>query len=250
MMPIEPVDASTIRKRVESYFAERGELMTHLAIYVAINFGLGVIWLWTGAAEGLWPWPLVVMLAWGAGLAGHGLDVLARSPRRLAQADRDAFDQMARLYGDDWQDTAPEAEYERIYAAAHEALDEKKDFTIHLVIYILVNLAAWALWFGAERPDFVFPLVLMFFWGIGLGIHGASTFASSTRGSARREEAIQQAVEREQEWLYGASSSGKAKRKRQPDTQRLMRTNDGEVLEVAEEDWKNDDQSSHLNTRS
>jgi hypothetical protein len=47
---------------------------THLGSYVVVNLGLWLVWAFEG--EGL-PWPLFVMLGWGAGLLVHTINYSA-----------------------------------------------------------------------------------------------------------------------------------------------------------------------------
>jgi uncharacterized membrane protein len=46
----------------------------HLAVFVMVQLLLLAIWLSTGAD---FPWPLFVLLGWGAGVAAHGLALRA-----------------------------------------------------------------------------------------------------------------------------------------------------------------------------
>ncbi len=230
---IDPVDEQTIRKRVEKYFEERRGLWIHGAVYLAINAGLWGLWFITGYAAGMWMWPSIVSLAWGAGLAAHALEVFAHLPARLAKADRAVFHQMEAIYGADWREVASEGDYRRLHKAAHEALEERKGFYIHMTVYLMVNLALLIVWAQATRgTGFPFPLIVLLLWGIGLTAHSMSVFTSSARTVAARERAIQRAVERETERLYG-DVPRKEKRKHE----RLMLAEDGELLEVAEDEW-------------
>lgn len=231
---IDPVDEKTIRERVERHFKERGDLLLHAAIYLVVNPALWVVWLMTGLADGAALWPLAIMLGWGAGLAGHALDVAARIPSRLAAVDRKVFRQMENLYGPDWREVASEESYRKLHEAAHQALNQRKEFYIHMAVYLFVNLAVLVLWsqWGGRNDGFPLPLMLLFLWGIGLAGHSVSVFTSSARTVASREQAIQQAVERETERLYG-DVPRKEKRKHE----RLMLAEDGELLEVAEDEW-------------
>jgi uncharacterized protein (DUF486 family) len=60
---------------------------------------------------------------------------------------------------------------------ARKIAEEKSDFYIHFVIYIVVNLFLIAIWWATLGPDgfpwFVFPL---FGWGIGIAAHGITAF--------------------------------------------------------------------------
>ncbi len=239
---ITTVDEKTIRQRVEKHFEDRRELLVHASIYVVVNLALWVVWLVTGLATGVMVWPLVVMLGWGAGLAGHALDVFARLPWRLAAADRQVFQQMENLYGPDWREVASEDDYRKLHEAAHQTLNQRKEFYIHMAVYLLVNLAVLALWsqWGGRTGGFPLPLALLFLWGLGLAGHCITVFSSPARMVAARERAIQQAVERETQRLYG-DAPHKEKRKHE----RLMLSEDGELLEVDEDDWQAEIKRNH-----
>ena len=57
---------------------EKRDFFQHLAIYVAVNVLLVVIWAMTGRDGGFWPaW---VMLGWGIGVAAHAWSVFRQRP--------------------------------------------------------------------------------------------------------------------------------------------------------------------------
>ncbi len=58
------------RRRVE----DRIGFYIHLTIYVAVNFGLFLIWFFTGQG---FPWFIIPMAFWGVGVAAHGFGVFA-----------------------------------------------------------------------------------------------------------------------------------------------------------------------------
>jgi len=60
---------------------------------------------------------------------------------------------------------------EQIYALAETRVEARRDFVIHLIVYLGVNallICLWAFVSGRGFPWFVFPLVG---WGIGLVAH-------------------------------------------------------------------------------
>jgi hypothetical protein len=60
---------------------------------------------------------------------------------------------------------------EQIYALARKRVQARKDFTVHLIVYLGVNALLICLWLfatGRGFPWFVFPLGG---WGIGLIAH-------------------------------------------------------------------------------
>lgn len=79
------IDVEKIRERVEERFKERTEFFMHLVIYVIINAMLWGIYIFSG---GGWPWPIVPMLGWGAGLFAHGVEVFAGSSFWIERRER------------------------------------------------------------------------------------------------------------------------------------------------------------------
>jgi serine/threonine protein kinase len=97
-----------IRRRVERPFKKRSEFYSHLVVYVMINLMLWGIFLFSGSflktvldgqtaqAALSFPWPLIVMLGWGAGLVGHALDTFGTINREKA-IDREVERERQRL---------------------------------------------------------------------------------------------------------------------------------------------------------
>ena len=79
-----------IRKRVEGRLKEREAFMRHLVSYVAVNTMLWAIWAFTSRG---FPWPMLVTLAWGIGLASNAIQVYQNSvsvaERREATIERE-----------------------------------------------------------------------------------------------------------------------------------------------------------------
>lgn len=74
-----------------------------------------------------------------------------------------------------------ELEREALRREARSSLRRKEAFRTHAVVFALVNLLLFVIWLvtsvagGSWFPWFVFPL---FGWGIGLGIHGWTTYGT------------------------------------------------------------------------
>lgn len=75
-----------VRRRILKPYEKRKEFLQHVAVYVVINALMWFLWLTTGRfvpyLEGVahfteFPWPIIVMLAWGAGLVAHFVDMVA-----------------------------------------------------------------------------------------------------------------------------------------------------------------------------
>ena len=86
---------------------------------------------------------------------------------------------------------------EQIYEEAKKRVEEKKEFRVHAIVYVVINAMLALIWWftgaeitGAGVPWFVFPLGG---WGIGLLFHGLGVYVFSRRQEDRR------AIEREAE---------------------------------------------------
>jgi len=83
---------------------------------------------------------------------------------------------------------------EQIYALAKKRVESRRDFAVHLIVYLGVNALLVCLWLfvtGRGFPWFVFPLGG---WGIGLVAH---FYSSRVHSEADRIRSA--AVEREAE---------------------------------------------------
>lgn len=83
---------------------------------------------------------------------------------------------------------------EQVERMARRRAGAKLGWYVHAVVYVLVNVAVFAMSsyaFGL-RPWSVFPLLG---WGVGLALHGISVFVLGS-GSGLRERMIQQERER------------------------------------------------------
>ena len=69
------VQAQKQRRRLERL---RTSFRIHAAVFVMIQLMLFATWAATGAD---FPWPVLVLLGWGAGLAAHGMAVRASAAR-------------------------------------------------------------------------------------------------------------------------------------------------------------------------
>jgi hypothetical protein len=93
-----------------------------------------------------------------------------------------------------------EDEIERIVRHRVKKREEKKrEFFIHLVIYLIVNIGIWSVWL--TDPEFPWPIFVSGGWGIGLFAHATEVWQSLSRNQSRRDAIIAQEVEREKERL-------------------------------------------------
>ena len=228
------IDEQAIRRRVEAEFNKRAEFNIHLVIFIIINI---IIWLgWQalrGAIPGIpdVPWPILVTGGWGAGLIAHRMEVFYNTGARAAAREGAVQEALVDRLGYDWRETADKRQVSAISHKAAEPFNERKEFFMHLAIYLIVNFALGLFWITGIGPlthiDFpILPVVSMLGWGIGLAAHGAKVYFGSAMADSR-EEAVAREVERERERLYGTT---KAKRKAKNDEWQL--TDDGELEPV------------------
>lgn len=224
-------DPAAIRRRVEAQFNKRKEFVAHLISYVFVN---AVVWVIFGATARFvgFPWPLLVTLGWGSGLAAHAIETFyatGRRARRRLQIIQGAF---YNAFGDDWP-KADKKELRRIRYNAIQPLTKRREFFEHLAVYVLINAMLWSIFglssglpfgLGALATSFPWPLIVMLGWGVGLAIHGAEALSASSR-----QDAIDRAVERERDQFYAGE---KPKHDSRSDSSRNVRlTEDGELTE-------------------
>lgn len=228
-MPIELPDDQVIRRRVEKYFQERTELLIHGGIYLAVN---AVLWILLFAIFHVpLVWPLLVTLGWGTGLVGHMIEVFSKSPQRIAALDRSVFQQMESIYGPDWREIAEEEDYARINRDTHKRASKHRELRIHLAVFLLANCVIWLFWTIVVGGALWVPVIVLLGWGAGLFGHAVTVYAEAGRSVGARERALEQAVERERARLYGDAP---VKEKRKHD--RLLLSDDGELLEIVDDE--------------
>jgi hypothetical protein len=75
--------------------------------------------------------------------------------------------------------------------AALERLKKKQDLRAHVLVYVLVNAALWAIW-ALTGGDFVWPAIVSAGWGIGLVMNVWEVYGRRPIGEAD----VQREVER------------------------------------------------------
>lgn len=211
-----------LRKRVEKRYEARKDFLGHLAAYSLVIGGMWALYL-TGSSDSLWP--IYPTLAWGAGLAGHAIDTYFNVGKPARQRDQAVWREMRQLYGDDWRETATRAEYDEVRKRAKKDFDRRKDFSVHLAVFVMINLMFWLIWFSAGASGFPWPLLPGLGWGAGLAAHASEVWFNKSR-----ESAIEREVEKERQRL-AYEAEAKQKRKRE---ERLTLTADGDVLEIVD----------------
>jgi hypothetical protein len=97
---------------------------------------------------------------------------------------------------------------ERIRKFVEKKIEERNGLLIHFAIFLFMNLLFIGGWLGgfdgnfhrvvSELPG---PLIITFFWGIGMFAHFMDYSNKYGRGRERREALVQRELERERERL-------------------------------------------------
>ena len=85
---------------------------------------------------------------------------------------------------------------EQVYALAKKRVQAKRDFTVHLIVYLGVNTLLICLWLfvtGRGFPWFAFPLGG---WAIGLVAHYYYSRTAGNEDGGARSERIEQEAEK------------------------------------------------------
>lgn len=252
-------DENALRRRIEARFKKRGEFIGHLVAYVIVNlilwfgfraFNFGSISEDTHFLEWMaFPWPIIVSLGWGAGLAAHMFETYfqtgARDERRY-QAIRGEF---RRLYGDDWSGV-DKRELKKVRRRVEKPFKARAEFFEHAAVYILINVMLWMIYlFGSGVPDigeFItavpWPAFVTLGWGIGLAVNFVEMLTVTGR-----ERAIQRAVERAylekpKNDFSGDADESDSRRSRRGRARRVRLTGDGELTDSMIAEWSDDDE--------
>lgn len=127
-------------------------------------------------------------------------------------------------------------EEERIRRRVKKRLNARKEFIVHIAMYGMVNLMLWVIWFLTMPGQFMWPLIVMAGWGIGIVAHSVEYYLQYGGGRDRLEEITERELERERQRMYSDSFTGKAKNEdfynHEDNAERQVRlTGDGEFTE-------------------
>ncbi len=122
--------------------------------------------------------------------------------------------------------------YEEIRKRAESRANKRKELTMHVAVYIIVNLMLWlvfgtlfvffsALWF------LLIPLLSTLGWGIAVAIHAAVNYIETSGMDAMREREIEREIRREMR-LRGLDASEVLEKPKREQTVRL--SDDGELI--------------------
>ncbi len=114
--------------------------------------------------------------------------------------------------------------------------DERNALLIHLISYAGVNILVWLIWLFSTG-GFPWPLFVTLFWGVGMAGHSLDYYNKHGGGAEKREERIQEEVQRHLERLaerereiYGADEMDDAPDVDQRRHARL--SDDGELVRL------------------
>jgi hypothetical protein len=217
-----------LRYRIGKRYDKRKEFFIHAAVYITLVGATWAFWLFGGYGQGLVP--LVITMLWGAGLGVHALDTYFQVGAAATNADGETWREMRRLYGDDWRIDASAEEYATIRHRMTRPLNQRKELSMHALVYFMVNLTFWLLWLSTSSLRTGFPLPLLFSgaWGLGLTAHVIEVLFNT-----RRDGLIDREIERERERMEREVGMS---RKRKNDERVLRLSDDGELFEFDDDE--------------
>ncbi|MBK8029865.1 MAG: protein kinase [Chloroflexi bacterium] len=249
----------TFRKRIEARFKKRGEFTGHLIAYIVVN---ALLWIIFSAAGGFsfistdqqflqwmeFPWPMIVSLGWGAGLAAHLFETHFATGSRDERRYQAIRAELRRQYPDGWG-RVDRRELKKIRRRVEKPFKKRAEFFEHAAVYIMINAMLWLIFFfGSSVPDigavmneipFPWPLIVSLGWGVGLAINFAEMVTTSGR-----ERAIQRAIEQE----YGRKRKNDEYVAEDDDelldsrpARRVRLTEDGELTDSMVVEWEEED---------
>lgn len=119
-----------------------------------------------------------------------------------------------------------EPNYDEIRKRIKRRYDNRAEFLSHLVGFLVTMIIVWSIWIPQGTWQTLAEIGSAG-WFMGLVIHFIQYLTKEMQ-----ERAIEREIERERAWRSGFASEPDMKRKRD----RLTLTEDGEVLEVIEDD--------------
>lgn len=136
---------------------------------------------------------------------------------------------------------APPPEEELIRQRIEKRYQERQGLIIHSVAFVLVNIMLFGIFFAANGGDiageFPWPFIVFLGWGIGMFSHFFNYYYKYGAGAQRQEDAIQQEIERYKERSMAYEKPKNDQR------MRLELTDDGEIMEVYDDDISSEKKS-------
>ena len=102
-------------------------------------------------------------------------------------------------------------EEERIRLKVKKRLDARNEFYVHVITFVMVNLLLWVIWYMTTPGGFMWPLIAMGGWGIGLAAHLFDYYTKYGGGRDRMDAMMEREIERERRRIYGDGYGRKAK---------------------------------------
>ncbi|MCS7072418.1 MAG: 2TM domain-containing protein, partial [Anaerolinea sp.] len=213
-----PDDPAALRRRAERQVKERNDFFGHLSAFVLVNLLLWVLFAFTNGTaffgpdfplDTTFPWPLIVMLGWGAGLLAHGIETFFETGKRAARRIVRVHQEFERVYGPHWWQTASKQELRKLRKRVEEPMKKWQDFFSHLGVYVMINTMLWVIYAFAQdpaNPPPPWPLFSMLAWGVGLVVN-----LFDLLGVRTNQRAVDRQIEAEMAERYGRGE--KAKRK-------------------------------------
>jgi hypothetical protein len=190
------------RKRIAKRIEARNGFIGHATSYVLVNLLLWGIFAGSGGFEGFlsasgeFPWPMLVMFFWFAGLGAHAVETYFSTGERAARKDRAVRDALRQQYGSGWYNTASKKQMKTVRERVTKASAKVQDFFEHAAAYVGVNGGLWTIWFLASfresNFEFPWPAFVTLGWGIGLFFSAMEAF-----GARNAEQSIEREIERE-----------------------------------------------------
>jgi uncharacterized membrane protein (DUF485 family) len=136
-------------------------------------------------------------------------------------------------------------DYEAIRTRAEKRANKRKEFLLHLAVYILVNLGLWLVFVliaAATTPlALIPPLLSTLGWGVGVGIHALVNYFDTTGMDSMRDREYQRELEREMR-RRGIDDPAMLDKPKRDQTVRL--SDDGELV------YEDDEQPNRRSSRN
>ena len=233
LLPLD--DEAAIRRRVETQLNKRKEFSIHLVVFVLV---IALQWIIYGLTNIFgFPWPLLVMFGWGAGLAAHAIETYYTTGERARNRLEAIHDELYRVFGENWQ-RENRKELRKVRDRVNESINKKREWFQHLAVFIPINIMLWMI-FGLSGGGFPWPLLVLLGWGIGLAGHGIEFLSHNSR-----ESAISRAVEQERDRLYNGEKPKRDRSPREPRSESNVRlTEDGELTDSMVQQYEDEAKS-------
>ena len=215
-----PGDDAALRRRVERQMKKRSDFWKNAIAYAIV---IPLMWIVFGFSSGIiagefgttfpfniaanFPWPLIVMLGWGAGLAGDAIETYQKTGKRAARRLANLHAEFRADFGPQWYRTASRKQLKAVRRSVDKPIKQRIDFYKNIASFAFIIPMLWVIYgvssgfiageFGTDFPfnvatQFPWPLIVMLFWGLDIAKNGYSVIAGR-----RQETAIEREMERQ-----------------------------------------------------